>query len=129
LSLRDLVFEGETKIELPPLFYSVSSVESIVTANIVIRHILIGRNSAVCIVTQCTLDGPVFESRWGDEISCSSPERFQAHSAFCVLGTGSFSGGVKRMAHSVNYPALPVPRLKKERSYISNHTLCRYVML
>ena len=51
-----------------------------------------GRDSAVGIVTVYGLDGSGIESHWGARFSAPAQTGRGAHSAFCIMGTGSFPG-------------------------------------
>ena len=63
---------------------------------IIIIIIIVGRDSPVGIATQCGLDGPGIESRWGG-VRFSAPVQPVpgAHAASYTTGTGSFPG-IKR---------------------------------
>jgi hypothetical protein len=54
----------------------------------------------VRIATCYSLDGPGFESRWGDFLQTD----FGAHTASCTLGTKSLSPGVMWPGHGVGQP-------------------------
>jgi hypothetical protein len=57
-------------------------------------------DNAVGIATRYGLDGPGFESRWGDRIFRTCPERLWAHPASYKIDTGSF--------HEIKPPGLGV---------------------
>ena len=46
--------------------------------------------SSVGIATDCRLDGPGIESRWGARFSTPLQTGPGAHPASCTMGTGSF---------------------------------------
>jgi len=66
----------------------------------------VGRDSSVGIAT-CY--GPDIDSGW-DEIFA----HHGAHPAFCTMGTGSLSQGLKWPERGVDHPLHIKPRLKKE---------------
>jgi len=48
-----------------------------------------------------------------------------AHPDSCTMGTGSFPG-VKRPGRDAEHPPFLAPRLRKDKSYISIHTLGQF---
>ena len=55
-----------------------------------------GRGSSVGIATGYVLDGPGIESRWGARFFAPVQTVPGAHTASCIMGTGSFPGGKER---------------------------------
>jgi hypothetical protein len=76
-------------------------------------HIIVSRDSAVCIRNRYGPDGLGIESRWGVRSSASVQTDSGAHPASCKMGTVSFPQ-VKRPGCDYLNQA---PRLKKEYSY------------
>ena len=62
-----------------------------------------GRDSSVGLATRYGLDGPGIDFRRGARFSAPFQTGNGAHSASCIMGTGSLSSGVERQGRSVHH--------------------------
>ena len=73
-----------------------------------------GRDSAVGIATRCGLGGPGIESRCGDEIFSTRPDRSWGPTSLLYNGYRLSYPGVKRPGRDVDHP-LPYSSEVKEK--------------